>query len=80
LEFSHSLDNQISGQVEVGFNIDGFYKNTWDDDATSLNAYMPTSIAMLAIMSNGFLRFSFSHKILIRNNDSNIGIEDGSRT
>ena len=49
MEFSHSLDDQIGGQIEAGFVISGFYEDRWDDAATRLNAYMPTSMATLAI-------------------------------
>lgn len=49
LEFSHSLDDQIGGQIDAGFVIAGLYEDRWTDEATRLNAYMPTSIATLAI-------------------------------
>ncbi len=49
VEFSHSLDTQIGGQLQAGFVITGFYEDRWDDDATPLNAYMPTSMATLAV-------------------------------
>ncbi len=49
LEFSHSLDDQIGGQIDAGFVIAGFYEDRWTDEATRLNAYMPTSIATLAL-------------------------------
>ena len=49
MEFSHSLDDQLGGQLEAGFLIAGFYEDRWDDEATSLNGYMPTSMATLAI-------------------------------
>ena len=49
LEFSHSLDDQLGGQLHAGFIIAGFYEDWWEDDATPLNAYMPTSMATLAI-------------------------------
>ncbi|MDH5676750.1 MAG: class I SAM-dependent methyltransferase [Myxococcales bacterium] len=49
LEFSHSLDHQIGGQLESGFTIGGFYEDRWDEHATPLNRYMPTYIATLAI-------------------------------
>lgn len=48
LEFSHSLDAQIGGQIEAGFVIAGFYEDHWSDEASPLNAYMPTSMATLA--------------------------------
>ncbi len=49
LEFSHSLDEQIAGQIDAGFLIAGFYEDRWDDTATPLNAFMPTSMATLAV-------------------------------
>ncbi len=49
IEFSHSLDDQIGGQLEAGFMLAGFYEDRWDDAATPLNSYMPTSMATLAI-------------------------------
>lgn len=49
MEFSHSLDDQIGGQIGAGFSIHGFYEDRWDSEATPLNDYMPTSIATLAI-------------------------------
>ena len=49
IEFSHSLDDQIGGQIASGFSIAGFYEDRWSDADTSLNRYMPTSMATLAI-------------------------------
>ena len=49
LEFSHSLDDQIGGQLKAGFTLGGFYEDRWDNSATPLNQYMPTSMATLAI-------------------------------
>jgi SAM-dependent methyltransferase len=51
-EFSHSLDEQIAGQLDAGFLIAGFYEDRWSDEATSLNAYLPTSMATLSIKPN----------------------------
>jgi hypothetical protein len=48
LQFSHSLEAQIGGQVEAGFTIAGLYEDDWNERGTPLNAYMPTSIATLA--------------------------------
>lgn len=48
-EFSHSLDAQIGGQLKAGFRISGFYEDRWEDSATALNAYMPTSMATLGV-------------------------------
>lgn len=48
LEFSHSLDDQIGGQLKAGFSIEGFFEDRWNNAATPLNAYMPTTFATLA--------------------------------
>lgn len=52
IEFSHSLDDQIGGQLASGFTIAGFYEDRWDDEATPLNQFMPTSMATLAILTS----------------------------
>jgi SAM-dependent methyltransferase len=49
LEFGHSLDAQIGGQLAAGFTIAGFYEDRWDRESTPLDRYMPTSMATLAI-------------------------------
>jgi SAM-dependent methyltransferase len=49
LEFSHSLDAQIGGQLEAGFLLVGFYEDWWTDDATPLNRLCPTSMATRAL-------------------------------
>ena len=49
MTWSHSLETQIGGQLEAGFLLAGLYEDDWDDEATALNAYMPTSLATLAI-------------------------------
>lgn len=49
IEFSHSLDDQIGGQIDAGFMIAGFYEDRWNTEATPLDAYMPTSMATLAL-------------------------------
>ncbi len=49
VEFSHSLDTQIGGQLAAGFVVAGFYEDRWDDEATPLNGFMPTSMATLAV-------------------------------
>lgn len=49
LEFSHSLDAQIGGQLKTGFQLADFYEDRWSNDATPLNEFMPTSMATLAI-------------------------------
>jgi SAM-dependent methyltransferase len=52
MEFSHSLDDQIGGQLDAGFVISGFYEDRWNSEATPLNDYMPTSMATLAVRQN----------------------------
>ena len=50
LEFSHTLDAQIGGQIAAGFLIAGFYEDRYppqEDDL--LSKYMPTFIATRAI-------------------------------
>jgi hypothetical protein len=47
LEFSHTLDDQIGGQIAAGFVIAGFYEDRHQND--TLAAYMPTCIATRAI-------------------------------
>ena len=47
LEFSHTLEDQIGGQIEAGFVISGLYEDRHRDDA--LAAYMPTCIATRAV-------------------------------
>ena len=47
LEFSHTLEDQIGGQIDVGFVISGFYEDRHGDD-DPLAAYMPTLIATRA--------------------------------
>jgi SAM-dependent methyltransferase len=52
LEFSHSLDDQIGGQIEAGFVISGFYEdrdNNIDEKENILSRYLPVYIATKAI-------------------------------
>jgi SAM-dependent methyltransferase len=49
LEFSHTLDDQIGGQIEAGFVIVGFYEDR--QRSGPIAAHMPTSIATRAIKS-----------------------------
>ena len=46
LEFSHSLDDQIGGQLEAGFILTGLYEDRQD---SPLGKYMPAYIATRAI-------------------------------
>lgn len=47
-EFSHSLETQIGGQIAAGLAITGLYEDSWSDDATPLNRFMPVNIATRA--------------------------------
>ena len=46
LEFSHTLEDQIGGQIDAGFAITGLYEDYWT--GTALAEYMPTFIATRA--------------------------------
>jgi SAM-dependent methyltransferase len=46
LEFGHTLEDQIGGQIAAGFVITGFYEDRHSDDPIA--AYMPTLIATRA--------------------------------
>ncbi len=48
-EFSHTLGEQIGGQIEAGFMIGGFYEDWWTDEARLLNKYIPTFAATKAV-------------------------------
>jgi len=48
LEFSHSLTDQIGGQIDAGFQLTGFYEDWWTDEATPLNQYCSTFMATRA--------------------------------
>jgi len=49
LDFGHTLDDQLGGQTNAGFYITGFYEDTWSDEATALNKFMPVFIATRAV-------------------------------
>ncbi|MCH8333246.1 class I SAM-dependent methyltransferase [Candidatus Sumerlaeota bacterium] len=49
LEFGHTLEDQIGGQIEAGFAITGFYEDDWDDEATPLNRFTSLYMATKAI-------------------------------
>jgi SAM-dependent methyltransferase len=48
LEFGHTLEDQIGGQIDSGFLIAGFYEDRHGDD-DPIAAHMPTLIATMAI-------------------------------
>lgn len=47
LEFGHTLEDQLGGQLDAGFVITGFYEDVWP--GTALAEYMPTFIATRAL-------------------------------
>jgi len=49
LEFSHTLEELIGGQIDAGFIITGFYEDAQKYTEELLAAYMPTCIATRAI-------------------------------
>lgn len=49
LQFSHSLESQIGGQIKAGLVITDMYEDYWSDEATLLNQYSPTAIATRAV-------------------------------
>jgi SAM-dependent methyltransferase len=50
LEFSHTLQDQIGGQIEAGFIIAGFFEDTFgEEDNDLLTDYMPSFIATRAV-------------------------------
>lgn len=50
LEFSHTLDDQIGGQLDVGFVLTGFYEDSYDEEPQdALTPYMPEFIATRAV-------------------------------
>jgi SAM-dependent methyltransferase len=50
LEFSHTLDEQIGGQIAAGFLIAGFYEDRYPPEEDDLvSRYMPTFIATRAL-------------------------------
>ena len=46
LEFSHTLEEQIAGQIAQGFVITGFYEDYWHTENNIFNKYMPAFIGM----------------------------------
>ncbi|MCC9605084.1 class I SAM-dependent methyltransferase [Blastopirellula sp. JC732] len=49
LEFSHSLQTQIGGQLAAGLVLIDLYEDWWTSDATRLNQFSPTTVATLAM-------------------------------
>jgi len=46
LEFSHTLEEQIGGQIAVGFVITGFYEDYWGNDEIVFDKYLPAFVAL----------------------------------
>ena len=49
LEFSHTLEEQLGGQIAAGFHIAGFYEDYWNNPDYLIDRFMPAFIATLAI-------------------------------
>jgi SAM-dependent methyltransferase len=49
VNFSHSLDAQIGGQLAAGFVLTGLYEDGWSDEVTPLNRYSPMYLATRAL-------------------------------
>ena len=47
LEFGHSLEDQIGGQLDAGFHLIGFYEDVWEFE--KISEYMPLFIATKAL-------------------------------
>ncbi len=47
LEFGHSLEDQIGGQLDAGFHLIGFYEDVWEFE--KISEYMPLFIATRAL-------------------------------
>lgn len=61
LEFSHSLEDQIGGQTDAGLMITALYEDTWDDESTALNRWMPTFLATRSERSTSNVQRSTSN-------------------
>lgn len=46
LEFSHTLEEQIGGQIAEGFVVTGFYEDYWHNKNNVFNKYMPAFVGM----------------------------------
>jgi SAM-dependent methyltransferase len=55
--FSHTLEEQIGGQIAAGFVINGFYEDyDLEEDNSPLRNYMPAYIATRAVKSTGLVK------------------------
>jgi SAM-dependent methyltransferase len=46
LEFSHTLEEQIGGQIAQGFVITGFYEDYWGGEESLFDKYFPAFVAL----------------------------------
>lgn len=61
MEFGHSLDDQIGGQIDAGFLIAGFYEDRWPDFV--LDQHIATFMATRAVKRPGLLTdFTGEHR------------------
>jgi len=63
IEFSHSLDDQIGGQLRAGLVLLDFYEDHWTDEASPLNKFMPTSMATLSVKPTPAVQSELAHPI-----------------
>ena len=49
LDFGHTLEDQIGGQIDAGFAITGFFEDTWPADTSPLQALMKPYMATRAV-------------------------------
>ena len=49
IEFSHSLDTQIGGQIKAGFHLVGLYEDHWLDETWLFSNLSPVCIATRAL-------------------------------
>jgi SAM-dependent methyltransferase len=47
LEFGHTLEDQIGGQLDAGFHLIGFFEDYWEEE--KIKEYMPTFMATRAL-------------------------------
>jgi hypothetical protein len=48
VEFGHTLQDQIGGQLDAGFRITGMYEDRYEGGSDPLSRYLPTFIATRA--------------------------------
>lgn len=53
LEYSHSLEDQIGGQLEAGFVLTGFFEDRFDAEEDPISRVMPTFIGTRAVKPLG---------------------------